>query len=101
MPSPKVLTEQLTPELEIEPDYPNRVPCYPAGKNVLNGGHTNAPYSSTARTRLVRSLTGELVPARQAALGKTQLTPGQVTLTAEQAAVRVGGHAGIVRYGTK
>ncbi len=43
---------------------------------------------------LIRSLTGELVPARQAALGISQLAPGQIPLAAEQAAVRVGGHAG-------
>ena len=43
---------------------------------------------------LVRSLTGELIPAWQAALGETKLTPGQVPLAAEQAAVRVGSHAG-------
>ncbi len=43
---------------------------------------------------LIRSLAGELVPAWQAALGKTQLAPGQIPLAAEQAAIRVGRHAG-------
>ncbi len=50
---------------------------------------------------LVGSLAGKLVPAWQAALCISQLAPGQVSLAAEQAAVRIGGHAGAARYGTK